>query len=307
MQKGKIARMKYSEDTFEFWTSPLSQTEEQRVENTVLMIKDAVTSYDKLSDCTMEIFAQGSYANNTNVRQNSDVDICVMLTSTVFCDYVEGKVDKDYGYTAGSITYADYKTYIVEALKEKFGGDTVTVGNKSISIEANSYHVNADIVPAFQYRNFKIINSTDPAAYIEGIKYFAKDGAEVINYPKEHISNGKRKNNSTNYEYKKLVRIMKHIRNDMVDYGKADGEIITSFLIECLIWNVPDNTIAGSNTWAGTVQNAIVYLWNTINDDKHKEWGEVSERLYLFHSKRKWTAEETKDFLFNMYNYLEFK
>lgn len=113
--------MKYTEEILKSWTSPLSQTEEQRVENTVLMIKDAVTSYDKLSDCTMEIFAQGSYANNTNVRQNSDVDICVMLTSTFFCNYVDGKTDIDYGYTAGSITYSDYKSYIVEALKKKLG------------------------------------------------------------------------------------------------------------------------------------------------------------------------------------------
>lgn len=299
--------MKYTEEILKSWTSPLSQTEEQRVENTVLMIKDAVTSYDKLSDCTMEIFAQGSYANNTNVRQNSDVDICVMLTSTVFCNYVDGKTDTDYGYTAGSITYSDYKSYIVEALKKKFGDDVVAVGNKSIDIKSNSYHVNADVVPTFQYRDFKIISSTDPTKYVEGVKYFAKDGTEVINYPKDHISNGRQKNNNTNYEYKKLVRIMKHIRDDMVYDGKTDGDKITSFLIECLVWNVPNDTITGSNTWAGTVQNAIGHLWNAIKDDKHKEWGEVSERLYLFHSVRKWTAEGTKDFLYNMYNYLEFK
>lgn len=173
--------MKYTEDTLSSWTSPLSQTEEQRVENTIRMIKDAVTSYDKLSDCTMEVFAQGSYANNTNVRQDSDVDICVMLTSTVFCNYVDGKTDEDYGYTTGSITYNDYKSYIVEALKGKFGEDVVAVGNKSINIKSNSYHVNADVVPAFQYRDFKIINSIDPAKYVEGIKYFAKDGIEHHN------------------------------------------------------------------------------------------------------------------------------
>ena len=299
--------MKYTEEILKSWTSPLSQTEEQRVENTVLMIKDAVTSYDKLSDCTMEIFAQGSYANNTNVRQNSDVDICVMLTSTFFCNYVDGKTDIDYGYTAGSITYSDYKSYIVEALKKKFGNNVVAVGNKSIDIKSNSYHVNADVVPTFQYRDFKIISSTDPIKYVEGVKYVAMDGTEVINYPKDHIINGKQKNNNTNYEYKKLVRIMKHIRDDMVDDGKTDGDKITSFLIECLVWNVPNDTITGSNTWAGTVQNAISHLWNDIKDDKHKEWGEVSERLYLFHFARKWTAEGTKDFLYNMYNYLEFK
>jgi len=298
--------VKYSEATLSAWTSPLSQTEEQRAENTVRMIKDAVTAYDKLSDCTMRIFVQGSYANNTNVRQNSDVDLCVMLTSTFFCNYVEGKTDADYGYTSGSITYLDYKSYIIEALKCKFGNDAVSVGNKSIKIESNSYHVNADVIPAFQYRDYKIISSIDPTKYVEGICYFAADSTKVINYPYDHINNGKQKNNSTNYEYKKLVRIMKHIRNDMVDDGNAIGDTITSFLIECLIWNVPNDTIMGSNTWARTVQTAIAYLWKSINDENHQNWGEVSERLYLFHPGRKWTAAGTKDFLSDMYHYIEF-
>ena len=298
--------MRYSESVLQSWTSPLSQTEEQRVENTVRMIREAVTSYFKLSDCSMSIFAQGSYANNTNVRQNSDVDICIMSTSTVFCNYVEGKTDKDYGYTPGTISFYDYKAYIIEALKNKFGAAAITIGNKCINIKANSYHVNADVVPAFQYRDFKIINSINPQKYIEGIKYLSSTGEQVINYPKDHIENGKQKNIDTNHEYKKLVRIMKHIRNEMVDKGIVNGDKITSFLIECLIWNLPNDIITNSNTWAGTVQKSIAYLWNKINDNQHKEWGEVSERLYLFHSNRKWTAEETKSFFFFMYNFLQF-
>ena len=299
--------MKYTEDTLKFWTSPLSKTEEQRVENTVLMIKDAIISYDKLSNCNIEVFAQGSYANNTNVRQNSDVDICVMLKSTFFCNYVDGKTDKDYGYIAGSISYSDFKNYVIEALKSKFGSNVVSIGNKCINIKENSYHVNADVVPAFQYRDYKTISSVDSTVYIEGIKFFTKNNIEIINYPKEHINNGKLKNTRLNYQYKKLVRIMKHIRNDMVDDGKANGDKITSFLIECLVWNLPDNIIKLQNTWKETIHNSITYLWNAINEGKYKEWGEVSERLCLFHSERKWTPDETKDFLYSMFNYLEIK
>lgn len=299
--------MKYTEDTLQFWTSPLSNTEEQRVKNTVSMIKNAVSTHDDLSNCTMEIFAQDSYANNTNVRQNSDVDICIMLTSTFYGDYVDGKSAADYGFTDGSISYDDYKSFVIEALKAKFGKNAVDIGNKCINIKENTYHVNADVVPAFQYRNYKTIGSVNPEKYIEGIKYFSKDDTVIINYPKEHINNGKQKNNDTNYEYKKLVRIMKRIRNNMVDDGIVDGDKIASFLMECLIWNVPNATITGNNTWTGTVQNAIAYLWNAIKDNNHKEWGEVSERLYLFHSGRKWTETETKDFLYAMYNYLEFE
>lgn len=296
--------MKYSNETLQFWTSPLSPTEEQRVENTVSMIKDALRSYENLSKHIYEVFAQGSYANNTNVRQNSDVDICIMLKSTFFGKYVEGKTNADYGFSSGTITYDDYKANVVNALKTKFGATAVTVGNMCIGITANNYHVNADVVPALQYRNYKIMGSVDPTRYVEGIIYYSKNGTEIVNYPKDHIKNGKQKNNDTNYAYKKLVRIMKHIRDNMFNEGLIDGDIITSFLIECLVWNVPNSRINASASWSDNVRDAIAYLWTAIRDEEHKQWGEVSERLYLFHKGRKWTDLETKDLLCEMYDYL---
>lgn len=298
--------MKYSETTLSSWTAPLSATEETRVENTVKMIKDAITSCTNLQGYTIEVFAQGSYANNTNVRQNSDVDICVLLTSTFYGNYLDGMTSKEYGHYDGGISYDTFKSYVVNALKKKFGEYGVTVGNKCINISSNSYHVNADVVPAMQHRDYNIIKSKDPSRFVEGIKYFAMDNSEIINYPKDHISNGKHKNIDTNHNYKKLVRIMKHIRNNMVDDYLVDGDKISSFLVECLVWNVPNYIITGSNTWAERIKNTIVFLWEAFNNDTYKDWGEVSERLYLIHSGRKWSLTSIKDFLNNMYTYLEF-
>lgn len=298
--------MRYSEDILQSWVSPLSKTEEQRVENTINMIKTAVRNYNQLNDFDIEIFAQGSYANNTNVRQNSDIDICVMLKSSFFCNYLDGKTDVDYGYIISELTYSQYRSYIIEAINEKFGTSSFKIKNKSINISSNSYHVNADVVPAFQYRDFKSINSIVPSKYIEGIKFFATDNTEVINYPKFHIDNGKRKNIDTNYYYKKLVRIMKHIRNDMVVGHMINGEKISSFLIECLTWNVPNDIIMNNLTWEETIKETIIYLWNILKDNKCVNLREVSGYLYLFDSSRKWTISETQCFLKDMYNYLEF-
>jgi len=66
---------KFSEQTFDNWRKPASETEEQRISNAISMIKDAISASDKLKDKDIEIFVQGSYANNTNVRANSDVDV----------------------------------------------------------------------------------------------------------------------------------------------------------------------------------------------------------------------------------------
>lgn len=282
------------------FTAPLSPTEDSRAKNAINMIRSAIELNPELSPLDYEVFLQGSYANNTNVRTESDVDVCVMLKSSFFYDLPDGKHERDYGITPGPITFQRYRELVKKALIDKFGSCFVYDGNKSIKINENSYHVKADVVPTFQHRRYRTMG----IGYIEGTRFYSKEGKVVTNYPKQHIENGTAKNNRTNYDYKKLVRIMKRIKNDMVDDEVIDGDIISSFLVECLVWNVPDSTITGYNSWTETVKQTIIYLYNEIKDDKHKGWGEVSELLYLFHSGRKWTDQDAKQWLKDAWNYL---
>lgn len=97
--------MRYSENTLKGWKDPASVTEEQRITNTINMIKSAVNGCVELKDLSIEVFVQGSYANNTNVRTNSDVDVCVMLTSTFYTEYPNGKTREDYGFVEGTISF----------------------------------------------------------------------------------------------------------------------------------------------------------------------------------------------------------
>lgn len=295
--------MKYSEERLQSWTAPLSDTEKQRADNAIKMIRAAIDGSEELKHMDIEIFTQGSYANNTNVRSESDVDVCVMLKDVFHGVYPDGKKREDYGFTAASLTFSRYRDMVKSALQAKFRSEYVSDGNKSLKIDENTYHVKADVVPAFQLRNYYYWGSTDPGRYVEGIWFMSKDGQEVKNYPKEHISNGITKNNETNYKYKKLVRIMKHIRNEMVDDKKANGDKITSFLVECLVWNIPNSTITGYSTWTETVKQAIIYLYNAIKDGTHTEWTEVSKMLYLFRN-RKWTDQDAKQWLCDAWNYL---
>lgn len=98
---------------------------------------------------------------------------------------------------------------------------------------------------------------------------------------------------------------MKHIKNDMVDDHETDGDKITSFLVECLVWNIPNSTITGYDTWTETVRQAIIYLYGAIKNGEHTEWGEVSEMLYLFRG-RKWTDQDVKQWLVDAWNYLRY-
>ena len=51
--------MKYSEETLKSWTAPLSETEEQRAENTIKMIRSAIDASDELKVMDIEVFTQG--------------------------------------------------------------------------------------------------------------------------------------------------------------------------------------------------------------------------------------------------------
>ena len=272
------------------------------------MVKDAISASDKLKDKDIEIFVQGSYANNTNVRANSDVDVCVMLEDTFYSEYPDGKSRDDYGFTAGTNNFDTYRSDLIKALNDKYGVDNIKPGNKSIKITGTSYRVEADAVPSFQYRNYKYKNSSDPKNFIEGTRFYtANTNEQIINYPKLHIKNGIDKNKNTQRRYKRLVRIFKRIRYKMIDDGEPVNKGIVSFLMECLLWNTPNSIFNNYDTWTERIKQAIIHLYDKTKDEKDcKEWGEVSEMIYLFHSGRKWSVKMTNNFLKQMWNYLEF-
>ncbi|MEJ1314622.1 hypothetical protein QY885_12190, partial [Latilactobacillus sakei] len=75
----------------------------------------------------------------------------------------------------------------------------------------NTYRKDADTVPAMRYRNYKWNFSDDPEEYIRGIRIKPDQGETIVNYPEQHILEGRKKNVATNHSYKKQVRIMKSV------------------------------------------------------------------------------------------------
>ena len=184
---------RFSEQTLRSWERPASENEEQRISNAIRMIKDAIDSSENLKfrRNNIEIFIQGSYANNTNVRSNSDVDVCIMLKEPFFSIYPNGMQRENYGFVADSYSFNEFRIDLLNALQSKFSN--VVAGNKSLKISSNSYRVEADAIPAFQYRNYEVNNSYSSDNFVEGIKFYTANSTEVINYPKQHIANGKEK------------------------------------------------------------------------------------------------------------------
>ena len=169
--------MRFSESQLMLWSEPASTTEEEYINNAISMMKDEIKRDEECRNLEIEIFVQGSYANNTNIKQSSDVDVCVMNKEPFFAIYPDGLEYKDYGFTSGAMTYDDFKQMVVKALKSKFGENNVIIGNKSVKIKSNTYHVKADAVIAYMLRDYACINSRNCLNYTEGIKYYATDGS----------------------------------------------------------------------------------------------------------------------------------
>jgi hypothetical protein len=92
----------------------------------------------------------------------------------------------------------------------------------------------------------------------------------------------------------------------MIDDGLSIDSGITSFLIECLMWNTPDSILNEGTTWEARIFQSLLFLINnTKNEEQCKSWREVSEMLYLFHNRRKWDAGKAYFFLRQTAEYLD--
>ncbi len=293
------------EDSFASWAKPPGQTEQTKCDNAVTAVRKAIDASSALQRRTISVFAQGSYCNRTNVRQDSDVDICVLCTDVCFADYSmsEGLTDSDVGLVDHPYTYAEYKNDVEKALRANFGAAYVDRGKKAFDIHENTYRVDADVVACFEHRRYHL-RSGDGYYFLSGTQFHPDNGGQVVNWPEQNYDNGVAKNKDTGQRFKAAVRILKRLRNKMADEKIPAAMPIPSFLIECLVWNVPNEGF-GHDTYLADVQWALAHLFNnTMKFEDCTEWGEINELKYLFRTSQPWTMNQAHSFISAAWDYL---
>lgn len=297
---------KFTNEQLAALARPASVTEEQKLENAENAVKNALSNYS-LASGEYEVFGQGSYANNTNIRNNSDIDINVCYTGGFYFRLPSGKTREEYGLTnPTTYSYAQFKNDVERILVAHFGRNNVVRKNKCIHIKENTYRVEIDVVPTWKFRRYGTVRYT----YDEGVKLYAdNNGEEIINFPKQHLKNGVSKNNTTSRRFKRLVRIVKNLHVRMEDEGYYNNANITSFLLECLTYNYPNNNfhIEQECDWNNILREYIYYFWSRTKEDSQEwtQWIEVSECLYLMYG-HKWARQDVNTFMYKLWNYLEY-
>lgn len=297
------------EDRLASWTGPASDTEDDKRDRTEREIKKALAAHPGLSRQTVKVYAKGSYANNTNVRLDSDVDIAVENTSIFHPDGLdEGDVTREeIGFTPYDgpyPTFESFKQAVHEALVDAFGTRAVRRENKCITVRERSTTLPADVVPCWTYHDY-YRSPSGRATYQQGTVLWAdRNKARVENYPQQHYDNGVSKNQRTRRRYKETVRVVKRLENEMVDARVI--EPVPSYLIECLVYACPDHVFSRMS-WVEIVRGVLgtVYDHTRTREPDGDRWLEVNDIKYLFHPAQKWTQQQAHRFSDAAWDYLE--
>lgn len=292
------------EERFAIWARPPSQTSQQKAARAESVIQSAIEASNTLQLHRVSVFSQGSYRNRTNVRDDSDVDICVYCGETCFFDLPAGKTAAEYGISIPArYPYPAFRNDVQTALHDYLGWSGVTRGNKAFDVHENTYRIDADAIPCVEYQWYP-----DDGGCVVGTAFFPDNARHFIhNFPEQNYENGVAKNNRTSRRFKAVVRVLKTLCYEMQSEGFAEAKRASSYLIECLAWNVADDlfmrdTLAESvgavvaDIWTKTVQKNFVY----------HDWYEINGIKYLFHGSQPWTYDQVNAFALVAWNYVGF-
>jgi hypothetical protein len=288
------------EDVFSSWAQPPGEAERQRCEHTVTEVKAAIAASDRLRYRETKTFVHGSFRNNVNVREESDVDVGVRCAdSPFFYSIPAGYTGGSFGIVPATYHYPEFKRDVGNALYAHFGSAYVTPTNKTFEVRATRARVDSDVTPFFPYREYDANGD-----YVEGVKLIADDQTVIINWPEQNYANGVAKNDRTRRGFKGAVRILKKISFEMEENGVPGS--VCGFLIEGMTYNVPNVGFA-FNTWTEIVKQVLAVEYTATRDDARcAHWTETNERKLLFEPHQKWTREQAHGFTEAAWRYLRF-
>ncbi len=214
-----------------------------------------------------EVYLQGSYRNDTNIRGDSDVDVVVQFNSTFGYDLAplpeEQKREFHASYpTTATYLWEHFRADVLQALRAYYGAASVIEGNKSLKLASAPGRLAADIIPSIVFRKYQSFYGINAEAHVEGIRFHSRrDNRMIVNFPKSHYDNGVAKNAGarTNGRYKPTVRMFKNARTYLIDRRVISEDLAPSYFLESLIYNAPDRMFGSS--YQETCAGILNYFW----------------------------------------------
>jgi len=245
-----------------------------------------------------EIYLQGSYKNDTNIRADSDVDVVVELRSTFHYDVSLLPVREQEGYR-NSILYPqynwdDFRTDVMRSLRLYYGTQFIRQGNKTVKVLGTGNRVSADVLICIQHKKYRSYRDED-TDFVEGVAFKSLNNNRwIVNFPKIHYDQCIEKNSTdrTDGWFKPLVRMFKNARNFAVDKGIIPNTIAQSYFIEGLLYNGPDNC------YVSNYQTTFRKLVTSFLRSDYSQSLCPNQQTRLFgNSEEQWSLDFARDFV----------
>jgi hypothetical protein len=271
------------------------------------LVREAFRANAALKDRNFDVVAIGSCRNNTNVRAVSDVDLAVVLRSAIWYELpTDGSLTREMlEITDAKYTLAEFRNDVSRALRERFGARDFDPGKITLTVDESSARLGADVTPYLVYRRYTGRRLTDGSWESHaGIETRPADAPtrRIIQWPEQHYVSGVAKNDATGRRYKRVVRILKSLRNHVAEQGapQAKGLATTtkSCLIEHAVFNVPNDQFNQTDgSYYNDVRGVISFLWNAAREPTRAgAFLEVSKMQRLLRDGEPWSAKSLEDF-----------
>lgn len=260
------------------WSHPRSAKASKQAH---LAIREALAAYQWPSQTRYDVFLQGSYKNDTNLRRDSDVDVVVRLAYTLkpsVAALTGSDLASDASHKAAHKQWQTFRRHALKAMRVRFGDDVMS-GRKTLKLKRAKLQADADLVVTLNYEG--------------GVGLYLPDERRwVVSSPQQHYQRGLKKERATNKRFKRTVRMFKAARNELVTKGVLAKEDAPSYFVECLLYNVPNELFAPK--LGSTYTDTLTWLETA----KLREFQSQSGQIRLFGPGREqWTGEEARVFV----------
>ena len=284
-------------EKFGFWSTGPGKSEQEKLDRVVSDISETLRNDPVLNSRQTEVFAQGSYANRVNVKKDSDVDVCCLHPDVYFHDKPSGYSVTDLvpDFTPAVYRFSDYKNDVENALVRRYGRLNVSRGNKAFDVHSKVHDIDADVVPTFSYKDFRIFGAySNPAV---GTALISDKGEFCTNYPHQQYDNGVAKHSETSRRFKRQVRVQKNLRNHINEQGLEVSKPIASFLLESLCWCAP-NSCYGHADYYDDFEHVMRWIYQkTESDAEVAGLLEVNGIKRLFDANNPWSRLQVRNYV----------
>ena len=234
------------------------------------VLREALGRSPLLDARPWEIFGQGSRVNGTALEQGSDIDLVLMLKAPFESDVEaldEAGLDNfRKAHPAGDrYGWEDFRDDVLTTLGESY---SVRMGRRCANVDDpdSLFAEMVDILVATEYRRYSAFPAPGLERYEQGVFFRDREGRPIVNFPKQHRRNGDAKDVRTGGRFKQVVRMAKRVRRLAERERMIPAGAAPSYLLECLLYNVPDHVYRTSSP-AEAYRGALAWLRGCHRED----------------------------------------